>query len=102
MSAQVEVSDADLADYYAKNKTRYISTEQRHAHHILIAVNDKVDAAAALKKAQDIKAKLAAGGNFEALARQYSDDAGSATAGGIWACPSAAAWRPRSAMRSSP
>ena len=79
---QITVSDADLQDYYAKNKNRYISTEQRHAHHILIAVNDKVDAATALKKAQDIEAKLKAGGNFEALAKQYSDDAGSAAQGG--------------------
>jgi peptidyl-prolyl cis-trans isomerase D len=82
VTAQIAVSDADLQDYYAKNKNRYISTEQRHAHHILVAVNDKVDAAAALKKAQDIEAKLTAGGNFEALAKQYSDDAGSATQGG--------------------
>jgi peptidyl-prolyl cis-trans isomerase D len=79
---QITVSDADLQDYYAKNKNRYISTEQRHAHHILIAVNDKVDAATALKKAQDIEAKLKAGANFEALAKQYSDDAGSAAQGG--------------------
>ncbi|HTV79149.1 MAG TPA: peptidylprolyl isomerase [Steroidobacteraceae bacterium] len=79
---QTTVSDADIQDYYNKNKTRYISTEQRHAHHILIAVNDKVDAAAALKKAQDIEAKLKAGANFEALARQYSDDSGSAAQGG--------------------
>ncbi|HEV2701778.1 MAG TPA: SurA N-terminal domain-containing protein [Steroidobacteraceae bacterium] len=82
VAAQVTVSDADLKDYYAKNKNRYISTEQRHSHHILVAVNDKVDAAAALKKAQDIEAKLKAGGNFEALAKQYSDDAGSAAQGG--------------------
>ncbi len=82
VSAQVAVADTDLADYYAKNKNRYISTETRRSHHILIAVNDKVDAAAALKKAQDIEAKLKAGGNFEALAKQYSDDAGSATQGG--------------------
>ena len=82
VTAQITVSDQDLKDYYAKNKNRYISTEQRHAHHILIAVNDKVDAAAALKKAQDIEAKLKAGGNFEALAKQYSDDPGSAAQGG--------------------
>ncbi len=75
------MADADLQDYYAKNKNRYISTEQRHAHHILVAVNAKVDAEAALKKAQDIEAKLKAGGNFEALAKQYSDDAGSAEPG---------------------
>jgi peptidyl-prolyl cis-trans isomerase D len=82
VSAQIDIADADLQDYYAKNKNRYISTEQRHSHHILVAVNDKVDAAAALKKAQDIEAKLKAGGNFEALAKQYSDDAGSAAQGG--------------------
>jgi peptidyl-prolyl cis-trans isomerase D len=82
VTAQIAVSDADLQDYYAKNKNRYISTEQRHAHHILVAVNAKVDSAAALKKAQDIAAKLKAGGNFEALAKQDSDDAGSSNQGG--------------------
>jgi len=82
VTAQITVSDADLHDYYTKNKTRYISTEQRHAHHILVAVSDKVNDAAALKKAQDIEARLKAGGNFEALAKQYSDDAGSAAQGG--------------------
>jgi peptidyl-prolyl cis-trans isomerase D len=82
VTAQIAVSDGDLQDYYAKNKNRYISTEQRHAHHILVAVNAKVDTAAALKKAQDIEAKLKAGGNFEALAKQDSDDAGSSNQGG--------------------
>ncbi|HEY4342389.1 MAG TPA: peptidyl-prolyl cis-trans isomerase [Steroidobacteraceae bacterium] len=82
VAAQITVSDADLQDYYTKNKNRYISTEQRRAHQILVAVNAKVDDAAALKKAQDIEAKLKAGGNFEALAKQSSDDAGSAAQGG--------------------
>jgi peptidyl-prolyl cis-trans isomerase D len=82
VTAQIAVSDGDLQDYYAKNKNRYISTEQRHAHHILVAVNAQVDTAAALKKAQDIEAKLKAGGNFEALAKQDSDDAGSSNQGG--------------------
>ena len=82
VTAQITVSDADLQDYYTKNKNRYISTEQRRAHQILVAVNAKVDAATALKKAQDIEAKLKAGANFEALAKQSSDDAGSATQGG--------------------
>jgi peptidyl-prolyl cis-trans isomerase D len=82
VSAQITVSDADVQDYYTKNKNRYISTEQRRAHQILVAVNAKVDAASALKKAQDLEAKLKAGGNFEALAKQSSDDAGSAAQGG--------------------
>jgi peptidyl-prolyl cis-trans isomerase D len=82
VTAQITVSDADLQDYYAKNKNRYISTEQRRAHQILVAVNAKVDAATALKKAQDLEAKLKAGTNFETLAMQSSDDAGSAAQGG--------------------
>jgi peptidyl-prolyl cis-trans isomerase D len=82
VTAQITVSDADLQDYYTKNKNRYISTEQRRAHQILVAVNAQVDAAAALKKAQDIETKLKAGANFEALAKQSSDDAGSAAQGG--------------------
>jgi peptidyl-prolyl cis-trans isomerase D len=82
VTEQVTVSDADLQDYYTKNQNRYLSTEQRQAHHILVAVNDKVPAATALQKAQDIEAKLKTGGNFEALAKQYSDDVGSAAQGG--------------------
>ena len=82
VTAQITVSDADLQDYYTKNKNRYISTEQRRAHQILVAVNTKVDAATALKKAQDIEAKLKAGAKFETLAMQSSDDAGSAAQGG--------------------
>jgi peptidyl-prolyl cis-trans isomerase D len=82
VSAQLTVSDADVQDYYTKNKNRYISTEQRRAHQILVAVNATVDAATALKKAQDIEAKLKAGANFETLAKQSSDDAGSAAQGG--------------------
>jgi peptidyl-prolyl cis-trans isomerase D len=82
VTAQITVSDADLQDYYTKNKNRYISTEQRRAHQILVAVNAQVDAASAMKKAQDIEAKLKAGANFEMLAKQSSDDAGSAAQGG--------------------
>ncbi len=82
VTAQITVSDADLQDYYTKNQSRYISTEQRRAHQILVAVNAKVDAGAALKKAQDIEAKLKAGADFETVAKQSSDDAGSAAQGG--------------------
>jgi peptidyl-prolyl cis-trans isomerase D len=82
VTAQITVSDADLQDYYTKNKNRYISTEQRRAHQILVAVSAKVDDATALKKAQDLAAKLKSGANFETLAKQSSDDAGSAAQGG--------------------
>ncbi len=82
VAAGITVSDSDLHAYYDKNKTRYTTNEQRHAHHILIAVSAKRSDAEALKRAQEIYAKLKAGADFETLAKQDSDDAGSAAQGG--------------------
>ncbi|MGH8219665.1 MAG: peptidyl-prolyl cis-trans isomerase [Steroidobacteraceae bacterium] len=82
VSSQVQVTDADLHDYYDKHKARYALPERRRARHILIAVNAKRNAAAALARAKQVLAKLKAGGNFAALAKQYSDDPGSAAQGG--------------------
>ncbi len=82
VSSQVQVTDADLHDYYDKHKDRYVVAERRRARHILIAVNDKRNDAAALARAREVLAKLKAGGNFAALAKEYSDDPGSAAQGG--------------------
>jgi len=82
LAAQMQVTDADLHEYYEKNKQRYVVPEQRHGAHILIAINKDRDDAAALKRAQEVLAKLKSGGDFAALAKQYSDDAGSAAQGG--------------------
>ena len=82
VSSQLQISDADIHDYYDKNKARYISAERRQAHQILIQVSATENDAAALKKAQDALAKLKAGGDFAVLAKQYSDDPGSAAQGG--------------------
>ena len=56
-----------------------------HARHILVKVaNDAGEPAktAARKKAEDLLAKVRAGGDFAALARKNSDDPGSAAKGG--------------------
>src|SRR5690606_16212637 len=42
--------------------------------HILIAINDERDEAAALKRAQEVLAKAKAGEDFAELAKEYSDD----------------------------
>ncbi|HEU0198045.1 MAG TPA: SurA N-terminal domain-containing protein [Nevskiaceae bacterium] len=90
--AYVELSQATLppapapsADVlkaiYAVQKTQRFKTPgQREISHILIRFGaNKADA---LKKAQEVEAKLAAGGKFAALAKQYSDDPGSKDKGG--------------------
>lgn len=79
---EVQVTDEALREYYDQIKQRYESPERRHARHILVSVGDGVDDAAAKKQAEDILAKIKAGGDFSALAKQYSKDPGSAANGG--------------------
>ena len=82
VASQVPVTEDALRVYYQQNKDKFGTAEQRHAHHILITTGDGVDDAAAKKQAEDVLAKIKAGGSFEALAKQYSKDPGSAVKGG--------------------
>ena len=78
---EVLVDEPALRAYYDTVKERYIEAEKRHARHILIAAGS--DAAAAEKKAAEVLALARKpGGDFAALARQYSQDTGSAAQGG--------------------
>ena len=69
------VSDADLKDYFAKNPGMFKTAAQVHALHILFATKDKAQA----EKTFDSVKK---GGDFAALAKQYSTDPGSKDKGG--------------------
>jgi peptidyl-prolyl cis-trans isomerase D len=80
--AASEPTEAELRALYDANPERFRSDEQRRARHILIGVGNDTKDAAARKLAEEIKARLAKGEDFAALARQYSDDTGSAPAGG--------------------
>ncbi|HLJ49177.1 MAG TPA: peptidylprolyl isomerase [Bryobacteraceae bacterium] len=89
INASVKVDDAALHKYYDDHKSEF---EEVKASHILIRfkgsqVPVKKDGKdltedEALAKAKDIKAKLSAGGDFAALAKENSDDSGSAANGG--------------------
>jgi peptidyl-prolyl cis-trans isomerase D len=80
LAAQVTVSEDDIKAAYEKNKDRYNEPEKRHGRHILIPVGK--DEAAAKKQADDVYAQAKAGKDFAALAKQYSQDPGSANQGG--------------------
>src|ERR1700722_1879550 len=85
IASQITVKDEDLQAYYDKNKQQYAENEKRHAHHILIPVDEPKDAkadAAALARAQQVLAQLKDGKDFAELARKYSSDPGSSTQGG--------------------
>jgi foldase protein PrsA len=69
----VKVSEADARAYYNQNKTQYEVPESRDVRHILVKSKDR---------ANDIYDQLRAGGDFAALAKQYSLDPGSKDDGG--------------------
>ncbi|KPG93011.1 peptidylprolyl isomerase [Pseudomonas sp. RIT-PI-q] len=77
---QVSVKDEDLQAAYQKETANL--SEQRRAAHILIEVNDKMTEAQAKAKIEEIQARLAKGEKFEALAKEFSQDPGSANNGG--------------------
>ncbi|MGY2138338.1 SurA N-terminal domain-containing protein [Pseudomonas reactans] len=77
---QVTVKDEELQAAYQKETANL--AEQRRAAHILIEVNDKVTDAQAKDKIEEIQARLAKGEKFEALAKEFSQDPGSANSGG--------------------
>jgi len=79
LAAQLTPSDAQLRAAYDKNKDRYNEPEKRHGRHILITIGK--DDAAARKQAEEVLAQAKAGKDFAALAKQYSQDPGSAGQG---------------------
>jgi peptidyl-prolyl cis-trans isomerase D len=79
LAAQQELSDVELQAAYEKAKSRLEVPEKRRARHILITGKDD---AAALAQAQQVLSQAKSGGDFGALAKQYSQDPGSAQNGG--------------------
>ncbi|MCO6057411.1 SurA N-terminal domain-containing protein [Pseudomonas sp. MOB-449] len=78
--SQVEAKDEDLQAQYQKEISNL--AEQRQAAHILVEVNDKLNEEQAKAKIEQIKQRLDKGEDFAALAKESSDDSGSAANGG--------------------
>jgi peptidyl-prolyl cis-trans isomerase D len=86
LAAKVSVDDAQLRTYYeeqkAKTPERFVQAEQRRVRHILIPVPEPKDDAAAKAQAESILKRAQAGEDFSKLAKQFSQDPGSAPQGG--------------------
>lgn len=82
LSAEGEPDEARLRALYAENPDRFRTAEQRRARHLLVAVDADTSAADAEKLATELRERLNKGEDFATLARRYSDDPGSASAGG--------------------
>ncbi len=81
----VTADEEEIKKLYEERKESLMADEERHARHILIEVAEDADEATQAKadgRLKEVQSKLAAGESFESLAEQYSDDPGSAMAGG--------------------
>ena len=86
----LQVSHDELVAYYDQHRDQYRTPEQVKVSHILIKTplpgpDGKVDEKGvtdAQHRAEDILKQIKAGGNFEELAKKYSEDPGSAKEGG--------------------
>ena len=77
----VDVSEAEAQTYYDENRANFIRPEQRDASHILLS-SDEGDADDQVAKLTEVKARIDAGESFGDLAKEISDDVGSADLGG--------------------
>ena len=85
MAASVESSDEELRALYDTERDRFRQPEQRSVRHILLQVPAGADDApqqAARERAEQVRARLEAGEDFATLAKELSDDPGSAPQGG--------------------
>jgi parvulin-like peptidyl-prolyl isomerase len=81
----VKVTDAEALTSYTQSSEQYKTPESREVRHILIAEKDsngQVDYAKSKTEADRIYGLLQDGGDFAELAKENSDDQGSATSGG--------------------
>jgi peptidyl-prolyl cis-trans isomerase D len=85
IEALVDVPEEQLLERYQLAQESYTSAEYRTASHILLTVEDgisKDESDQVRDRLADIRAQIVTGGDFASLARQYSEDPGSAADGG--------------------
>src|SRR5215210_1054043 len=73
VTREVKVTDAQIDEYYKKNKTQYSQPESREVRHILVKTKAQAD---------DLYGQLQEGADFAALAKRFSQDTGSKANGG--------------------
>ena len=88
VAATVEYTEDDLRAYYTDNLARFVTNEERKSRHILIAIDEDTNEEDALETILNVQERLAAE-SFDEIAKEFSDDPGSAELGGDlgWAEP---------------
>ncbi|MCH2670546.1 MAG: SurA N-terminal domain-containing protein [Gammaproteobacteria bacterium] len=80
IATDIEVTDEILQSYYEDEQYRFETEEERRARHILI--NSPQDDPEAEARALEVLARLESGEQFEVLAAEFSEDAGTSGQGG--------------------
>ena len=88
VAQNIDYTEDDLRNYYEDNLERFVSNEERKSSHILVAIDDDTSEEEALSLILEVKSRLKTE-NFEDIAKELSDDPGSAELGGDlgWAEP---------------
>ena len=96
LAAKVSVDDAQLKAYYDEQKAKtpelFTQPEQRRVSHILLTVANPKDDAAVKAKAEGIVKRAQGGEDFAKLAKEFSQDPGSAQQGGDLGWSERKAW----------
>jgi peptidyl-prolyl cis-trans isomerase D len=86
ITPEVTVTEEDLREFYDMEVSRdpqmFSTPEQRRARHILVAIDDETSQEQALEKASALAERVKGGEDFAEVARESSDDSGSAELGG--------------------
>jgi peptidyl-prolyl cis-trans isomerase D len=82
LQAVQKPTDDELRTYYSQNRSRWEKPDQVKARHILIKADALLGTATAKAKADELYKKAKAGADFAKLAKENSQDEGSAAKGG--------------------
>jgi len=80
----INPGEDQLREYFDSHREEYLQPEKRRASHILVGVEGNADTEqqAALQKIESARARILAGEDFAAVAKEVSEDPGSAPNGG--------------------
>jgi peptidyl-prolyl cis-trans isomerase D len=85
LASSISLAEEDIEQAYEQSKNRFSTSPVRRASHILIETGSDAGEEgrqAAEQKARELLEQLQAGADFAELAREHSDDPGSASSGG--------------------
>lgn len=82
LTEEVVYEQSELRSFFEEAMDGYVEPEERHAAHILIEANEEVTEAQAKEKIDAVYQRIVGGEDFAEIARETSEDPGSAELGG--------------------